>query len=80
MLDSLDLKVETYTERCPDQVTTIRFQKEEIEMADETNEKKCAHPSCSCTVAQNEKYCSEYCANARNVMEISCNCRHPACS
>ena len=48
-------------------------------MADERNEKKCAHPSCSCTVAQNEKYCSTYCANARDVMEISCNCDHPGC-
>ena len=48
-------------------------------MADENNEKKCAHPSCTCTVSGGDKYCSEYCRDARDLMEIACNCEHPGC-
>jgi hypothetical protein len=48
-------------------------------MADETNAKKCAHPSCSCTVSSDDKYCSEYCEDAKDLTEIGCGCEHPAC-
>jgi len=43
------------------------------------DQKKCAHPSCNCTV-QKGKYCSDYCHDARGTMELSCNCRHPECA
>ena len=41
--------------------------------------KKCAHPSCSCSVADNDKYCSEYCKDAKDIMEIGCGCEHQGC-
>ena len=40
----------------------------------------CAHPACSCPPAPNSKYCSEYCKDARDTLEIMCNCKHPGCS
>jgi len=48
-------------------------------MADENN--KCAHESCSCTVGNDEKYCSPVCeaAGKQDVTEISCDCGHPGC-
>jgi hypothetical protein len=42
--------------------------------------KKCAHPACSCrAVAEHGSYCSEYCHDAGDTTEISCNCGHPHC-
>jgi hypothetical protein len=41
---------------------------------------KCAHPACNCHVAENEKYCSTYCHDARNTIELMCNCGHPGCA
>lgn len=49
-------------------------------MADNRDENKCAHPSCVCTVREGEKYCSTYCENARDTLEIGCDCGHPGCS
>ena len=46
-------------------------------MADE--QKKCAHDSCMCLVAKDEKYCSSYCEGAKDTTEISCGCEHPGC-
>lgn len=45
-------------------------------------EKKCAHPSCTCTVNGSEfgKYCSEYCQKAGNITELHCNCKHAGCA
>ena len=40
---------------------------------------KCAHPACNCTVRDGEKYCSPYCHDAEDKVELSCNCRHAAC-
>jgi hypothetical protein len=40
----------------------------------------CAHPSCNCLVKEGEKYCSQYCHDAGDTIEISCNCEHPGCS
>ena len=41
--------------------------------------KKCAHEGCTCTVGENEKYCSEICADSGGVTQLSCDCKHPAC-
>lgn len=41
--------------------------------------KKCAHPSCSCTVTGKDKYCSSRCEAAADTTEIACECGHPGC-
>lgn len=46
-------------------------------MADQN---KCAHPACTCTTQKGEKYCSTYCHDAGNTIELSCNCGHPGCA
>ena len=50
-------------------------------MADEDRAHKCKHSSCSCTVAGDDDYCSEYCENAHKsgVTEIGCGCEHDGC-
>src|SRR5438270_11727746 len=40
----------------------------------------CAHPACNCPVPQGEKYCSTYCEDAADTIEISCNCEHAGCA
>jgi len=40
----------------------------------------CAHPACNCPVPEGEKYCSAYCEDAADTVEISCNCEHPGCA
>ena len=47
-------------------------------MADE-KKNKCAHPACNCKCEPGSKYCSQYCKDAGNTTETSCNCRHPGC-
>jgi hypothetical protein len=47
---------------------------EESSVADQ---KKCAHPSCSCMT--DKKYCSTYCEEHKNTSEIACDCGHPGC-
>jgi metallothionein len=44
------------------------------------DQKKCAHPACRCTVADDERYCSQRCQDAGGEIEISCDCAHPGCS
>jgi hypothetical protein len=41
--------------------------------------KKCAHPACNCTVGEDDKYCTQYCKDAGDEVEIACDCGHPAC-
>lgn len=41
---------------------------------------KCGHAACNCSVKEGEKYCSTYCHDARDTIELSCNCGHPGCS
>jgi hypothetical protein len=44
---------------------------------------KCANPVCKCMVVGEGafgKYCSEHCEQAKDVSEIRCDCKHPACS
>jgi metallothionein len=40
--------------------------------------KKCAHPSCSCTVKDRE-YCSVACETMEKMPDIACHCGHPGC-
>jgi hypothetical protein len=40
----------------------------------------CAHPACRCPVPEGKKYCSQYCEDAGDEMEISCDCEHPGCA
>jgi hypothetical protein len=40
---------------------------------------KCARPACNCIPADGKKYCSEVCADAKAVTELTCQCQHPEC-
>ena len=44
---------------------------------------KCAHVGCTCTVAADEQYCSDYCAaaahDAKKAAGTECQCGHPEC-
>jgi hypothetical protein len=42
--------------------------------------RKCAHPASDCPVDDEDKYCSTYCKDAGDTVEISCNCGHPGCA
>jgi hypothetical protein len=42
--------------------------------------KKCAHTSCSCTVPEGQKYCSQMCEDSKGFMTLKCDCKHPSCS
>jgi hypothetical protein len=41
--------------------------------------KKCAHPSCSCTVTDG-KYCSQMCEDAAGTTSLGCDCPHSGCT
>ena len=41
--------------------------------------KKCAHPMCSCTVGDKDKFCSASCEGAKDISAIACSCGHPGC-
>ena len=43
---------------------------------------KCAYSRCECIVGTNEKYCSDYCADAddEREIEIQCDCKHAPCA
>jgi hypothetical protein len=43
--------------------------------------KRCAHPGCSCRVAENENFCSAGCETAaQGKMPDACSCGHPGCA
>ncbi|MEQ1868641.1 MAG: hypothetical protein ABL961_01295 [Vicinamibacterales bacterium] len=47
-----------------------------------TEPNKCAHPACICQVKSGGaygKYCSEYCKESADTIELSCRCQHPTC-
>jgi hypothetical protein len=46
-----------------------------------TDQKKCAHPQCSCPVSQGQEYCSEACEISAAGIEGNgeCGCDHPQC-
>ena len=41
--------------------------------------KKCAHPNCSCTVGDGKKYCSPQCEAMEKTPDVDCKCGHPGC-
>jgi hypothetical protein len=45
---------------------------------------RCAHPGCTCTVTDGEKYCSDYCleiARAASERDMEgCECGHAECT
>lgn len=41
---------------------------------------KCGHPACNCAVGEDGKYCSEYCHDAGDLLELACGCGHPGCA
>jgi hypothetical protein len=47
---------------------------------DKKTKDKCAHPTCSCTAAQDSKYCSPHCETVKTTPEISCKCGHASCA
>src|SRR5262249_46836174 len=50
--------------------------RKELPVADN---KKCAHPNCSCTVADGRKYCSPQCETMEHTPEVDCKCGHAGC-
>jgi hypothetical protein len=42
--------------------------------------RECKHPACSCQTDEGKDYCSQYCEDAANTTEISCNCGHAGCA
>lgn len=42
--------------------------------------KKCAHPACTCEVEKGQKYCSQYCKDAKGTLELACGCGHETCA
>jgi hypothetical protein len=42
--------------------------------------KKCAHPACNCHATEESSYCSPYCADAGDTVELACSCGHPGCA
>jgi len=47
----------------------------------EAVENKCAHPKCTCPVAEGKEYCSQACSDAAENGSLSnnCGCDHPGC-
>jgi hypothetical protein len=44
------------------------------------HKKKCEHPSCTCQISSEDKYCSAQCAAMEDVIDIDCRCAHTACA
>ena len=45
-----------------------------------TDEKKCAHPKCTCLVRGEKRYCSHDCEDVADTDPTSpCLCGHPGC-
>ncbi|HEX8290350.1 MAG TPA: hypothetical protein VF570_01265 [Pyrinomonadaceae bacterium] len=45
-----------------------------------TDEKKCAHQTCTCMVEGARRFCSDYCEDANDSDPTSvCTCDHPGC-
>ncbi len=43
------------------------------------DDKKCAHPLCSCMVTDNE-YCSQLCKDSASTTSLGCDCPHAGCN
>jgi hypothetical protein len=51
-------------------------------MPDVKSAEKCPRPSCKCLVppgGKHGKYCSEHCKEMGDMVELKCDCPHPAC-
>lgn len=48
-------------------------------MQRQQNDKVCAHRGCNCAPREDSKYCSPYCEDAGDTLELACNCGHPGC-
>jgi len=54
-------------------------------MQTETNDLKCAHAPCNCSVAEGKKYCSDQCRKAdmesgqASTSAAQCPCGHAGC-
>src|SRR5581483_2420192 len=48
----------------------------------EAVQNQCAHPRCTCPVAEGEKYCSQACSDAAESSSGNdrCTCPHPKCT
>lgn len=48
----------------------------------EAVQERCAHPQCTCPVAEGDKYCSQACSDADEGSSRNdrCSCTHPQCS
>ena len=45
-----------------------------------STDKKCAHPACSCPPTKEfGNYCSESCSDAKDLLELACQCQHAGC-
>jgi len=46
-------------------------------------DQRCAHPACTCTVRDDEAYCSEHCRkrveSPTSDQPVGCQCGHPEC-
>ena len=43
------------------------------------NNEKCKHPACDCVPPKGESYCSLTCEDAKDTIELTCQCGHPGC-
>jgi hypothetical protein len=41
--------------------------------------RKCAHPGCTCNASSNSQYCSQACEQAGDTQGQTCNCGHAGC-
>jgi len=42
--------------------------------------KTCHNPACTCTLRDNQNYCSPHCENTKkDTVELVCECGHPGC-
>lgn len=48
-------------------------------MTENDNEKKCAHPNCSCKATADSQYCGPQCEAMAKTPDIDCRCGHPGC-
>jgi hypothetical protein len=46
----------------------------------ESPNRNCVKPGCSCSAADHDDFCGEYCADAKDGgAEYACRCGHPPC-
>ena len=79
-------RIESGNGGCKDPTHAARRQEntkeEKVEREDfmPKKQKKCDHPACTCIVSEDTDYCSQYCEDAGDITELSCNCAHAGCA